>query len=119
MLNYIPGVPQDRVPQEHPSSGCIDMLSPQCEFFDELEDFILAQNPYHIGCNDISLQCDFFDKLQDCLTFWKLCYTDCIYMVSPQCEFFDELEDCILGQNPYYIDSIDTVSPQCELFDEL
>ena len=73
-------------------TGCIDMVSPQCEFFDELQETVSSWKLYHLGCIDmVRPQYEFFDAIQDTVSSWKLCHIGSIDMVSPQCELFDEL----------------------------
>ena len=68
------------------------MFPPQCEFFDELEDYIFVKKLYYIGCIDMVFpQCDFFSDIHHVISMQKLYYTGSMDTTFLQCEFFDGL----------------------------
>ncbi|CAL4061584.1 unnamed protein product, partial [Meganyctiphanes norvegica] len=77
-------------------NGCIDMVSPQCVFSDDLQDDYSVRTPYHNGCIDmVSFQSDSSCGFEDNYSVRRTFYIVCIYMASPLCVFSDALLDIV------------------------
>ena len=87
------------------------MFPPQCEFFDELEDYIFVKKLYYIGCIDMVFpQCDFFSDIHHVLFPCKSFIT-----LAPWIKHFSSVSSLMVC----HIGGIDIIFPRCEFFDEL